>query len=118
MARSSSAMRMVAPVTSSLPFALGAADNHRQPHAEDGAARLAVELDDAAMVADDLGDQRQAEAGAVGLGGHEGVEQMVAQILGYPFAIVLDAHHQRQIEPPGGSTHSKPHAMLESGGDD
>ncbi len=38
-------------------FKRSVAGNHRQQHPELGAPRLAVELDNPAMVADDLGDQ-------------------------------------------------------------
>ena len=53
----------------------------RHQDAESGAARLRLALDDAAVVADDLGDQCKAEAGAVGLGGDEGVEEIGQQVV-------------------------------------
>ncbi len=49
---------------------------HRQMQAEFGAAGPAVHLDQPAMVADDLGDQRQPQAAAGRLGADERLEQM------------------------------------------
>ena len=43
-----------------------------------------VAFDHAAMIADDLGDQRQAQAGAARLGGDEGIEDVGQQIGGTP----------------------------------
>ena len=60
----------------------------RHQDAEGGAPRLRLAFDDAAMVADDLGDQRQAEAGAVRLRGDEGIEDVGQQVLGHAGAVV------------------------------
>src|SRR5579862_8107938 len=85
-ARSSSATRIVFPAMSRI--VRRRVDGQHDP--EDGAARQALELDHAAMLADQLGDQRQAEPGAVGLAGNERVEQMRPQILGNAGTVVLD----------------------------
>ena len=45
-------------------------------------------FDDAAVIADDLGDQRKAEARAVGLGGDERIEQVRHQIVRDARAVV------------------------------
>src|ERR1700694_4778413 len=71
---------------------------HGQEHAEDGAGRLAVAFDDAAVVVDDLGDEREAEPGSVGLGGDEGIEQMLLQVIGDARTVVLDLYHQREAD--------------------
>src|ERR1043165_9774226 len=39
---------------------------HRHQHAKNGMTRLRLAFDDAAVIADDLGDEREAETGAVG----------------------------------------------------
>ena len=83
---------------------------HRQQHAEHGALGLDFALDDAAVVADDLGDQRQPEAGAVALGGHERIEQVRLEVLGDARAVVLDLDHQRQADARAGARHGQPHA--------
>ena len=59
-------------------------------------SRLRLALDDAAVVADDLGDQRQPEAGAGRLGGDERIEQMRQQVVGHARPVVLDAEFERQ----------------------
>ena len=81
-ARSSSATRMVVPARHACATCLRGLQ--RQQHPEDGAAGLAVELDRAAVVADDLGDQCKTEASAGRLGGDEGVEQVGADLVGTP----------------------------------
>ena len=48
----------------------------RHQDAKSRPPRLRLAFDDAAVVADDLGDQRKAEAGAVRLGGDEGIEEV------------------------------------------
>ena len=84
--------------------------------AEFGAARAAIDLDQSAMVADDLGDQCQAEPAAGGSRGDERLEQMRADVVRNARPVV--AHHdaQRQIERAGGAGNREPHAVLEAGG--
>ncbi len=83
----------------------------RQEDAEHGAARLAVELDDAAVIADHLGDEREPEAGAVVLGRDEGIEEMRAQILGDALAVVGDRDDQRQVHAAVAAGDGQAHAM-------
>ena len=81
MALSSSAIKNGA-LGHGAPVSLGSAvwlRWHGQEDAEDGAARRRFAFDDAAMVADDLGDQREAKAGARGLVGDERIEDVLLQ---------------------------------------
>src|SRR5262245_40585066 len=71
---------------------------HRHQCAEHSAARTRVAFDDATMVADDLGDEREPEARARRLGGDERVEQMRHQIRRDALAIVLDGNLERQAD--------------------
>ena len=76
-------------------------------------------LDQAAMVADDLGDQSQAEAAAGRLGGDERLKQMRAHVVGNARTVVAYGDEQRQVlgaiattestdRPPGNaSVHSQ-----------
>ena len=57
---------------------------HGEHHSEHRSLRFAIELDDPAVVADNLGDQRQAETAAFRLGGDEWFEQVRLDILGMP----------------------------------
>ena len=54
---------------------------------------LAVEFDDAAMIADNLGDQGQTEAAARGLGGDERIEEMGLNVFGNAAAIIVNTNH-------------------------
>ncbi len=63
---------------------------------EDGPSRLRLAFDDAAMITDDLGGEREAKPAPGGLGGHEGIEQVRHQVLGHARAVVLDAELERQ----------------------
>ena len=68
----------------------------RQPHPEPRPPRPAVAFDHAAVVGDELRDQRQAEAGAVDLGADEGVEDVADQVLRDARAVVGDGDEERQ----------------------
>ena len=75
----------------------------RQQHAENGAPGNGVAFDYPAMVANDLGHQRQAKSGAVHLGGDEGIENIRQKIGRYARAIVAHRDFQRQrdaLRPP------------------
>ena len=86
--------------TSSMSSSGTAAGMGRHQNAEGGAARLRLAFDDAAMVADDLGDQRQAEAGAVGLGGDERIEEVGQHVLRHARPVV-DAPRTPAAGSPG-----------------
>src|SRR5471032_2169445 len=62
----------------------------RQMQTELGASRSAVDLDQTAMIADDLGDQGKTQPAARGLGRDERLEQMRSDILGYARPVVAD----------------------------
>ena len=68
------------------------------------------------MVADDLGDQSQAEAAAGRLGGDERLKQMGAHIIRDTRPVVAHRHEQRQVDAGARSRHRDPHAMLKPGG--
>src|SRR5690606_9620504 len=93
MAASSSARRMVCPAMWSVlvfgRLGVGALGN-RQKDTKTGAARLAVAIDDAAMVAHDLGDEGKTQAGARELGGDERVEKERQDISGDAGPVILD----------------------------
>src|SRR5262245_43745740 len=80
MALSSSAISTVPPAMdaflSLLCLALLRLVRRRRHHANPGPLRGRLASEAAAVVADDLGDQRQPETRALALGGHEGVEEM------------------------------------------
>src|SRR5438552_3203686 len=67
---------------------------HRHQHAEHGVSRLRLAFDDPAVIADDLGDQREAKPRAGRLGGHERIEQVRQQVGGHTRAVVLDAEFE------------------------
>lgn len=60
---------------------------------------MAVAFDDAAMITNDLRDQRQAEPGTVGLRRHEGIEQMREHVLRHSRPIIMHAELERQRHP-------------------
>src|SRR6266481_512858 len=98
MAASSSATRML---PAGMIFSSGragrlSAGEHGHQNAEDRVPGLRFALDDAAVVADDLRHQREAEAGSGRLRGHEWVEQMRHQVFWHARTIVLDAELERQ----------------------
>lgn len=66
---------------------------HRQKQSKHGAARFRLTFDDAAMIANDFGNQRQAKPGPLSFGGDERIEQMRLQCIWHTWAIVLDLNH-------------------------
>src|SRR5947207_12841365 len=76
---------------------------HRHQHAKNGAIGLAVARDDAAMIADDFGDERESEPASTGLGGDEGIEQMRHEVLGYARTVVDHAKFERQARAHAGA---------------
>ena len=86
---------------------------HGQEYPEYRSARQAVEFDDAAVITDDLGDEGKAKTCSTRLGGHKRVEQMAAQILRNAAAIILNRHHQRQMDPGIRARNGEADAMLE-----
>ena len=73
-------------------------------------------FDDAAMVADDLGHQRQPEPGAGRLGGDERIEQMRHEVGRHAGAVVLDRDLERQADAGLTARHRQAHAGAERGG--
>src|SRR2546430_91873 len=69
---------------------------HRHQHTENGVSRLRLAFDDPAVVADDLGDQREAESGTARLRRHERIEQMRQQVSRHTAPVVLDAKFELQ----------------------
>ena len=69
---------------------------HRQQHAEDGFPWLGFAFDDAAVIADDLGHQRQTQSAAGLFRRNEWIEQVRKQIFRHSGAVILDAELQRQ----------------------
>src|SRR5882672_550286 len=100
MAASSSATKMLpVGISSSLGSAarLGVvAQEHGHKHAKDRPSWLRFTFDDAAVIADDLGDQGQAQSRPGRLGGRERIEQMRQEIVGNARTVVLDAELERQ----------------------
>src|SRR5690348_14057621 len=96
MARSSSAIKIVAWPIYALPLPRAFVDREHDP--KDRASRLAVELDDPAVIADNLGNQCKTQAGSVHLGGDERIEQMSPDILGDALPVVLDPDDQRKLQ--------------------
>ena len=83
---------------------------HGQQDAELGAPRLARQLDQAAMVGDDLGDERQAEALAARLARDERIEQprdACASAMPGPLSWTLTTSG-RCRRPPSGSASFRP----------
>ena len=60
--------------------------------------RLRFAFDDAAVIADDLGDQREPQAGAGRLVGDEGVKKVGADLVGHPAAVIPHRDHQGQVD--------------------
>src|SRR5690606_27564434 len=77
-----------------------------QPDPECGTALQILELDHAAVVADDLGHERQAKPGARGLARDERIEQVAGHVLGDPRSVVLDLDHDRQLDPLAAVRHA------------
>src|ERR1700688_1867660 len=72
---------------------------HRQQHPEDGFPWLGFAFDNAPVIADDLGHQRQTQPAAGLLRRDEGIEQVRKQIFWHAGAVVLDAELERQLHP-------------------
>src|SRR5688572_17666208 len=64
---------------------------HWHQHSEYGVAWLGLAFDDPAMIADDLGDQREPQPGSGRLRRHERIEQVRQEIGRNPRPVVLDA---------------------------
>src|SRR3989338_118484 len=75
-------------------LAIGALE--RQVDGEDGLARAARALDQAAVAADDVLGDGQTEPRAFRPAGDHGVENVLLQVLGYPRAVVLEIGAQHQ----------------------
>src|SRR3546814_11149320 len=73
-------------------------------------------LDGAAHVARELRDQREAESPSLALGGHEGIEQVAANIGGNAGAVVADAEFDRQCEGAAPVVIVAPQAVALGGG--
>src|SRR6266403_3074084 len=89
---------------------------HWQQHAEDGFPWLGFAFDDAAVVADDLGHQRQTQPAAGLLRRDEWIEQVRKQVLRHAGAVVLDAELERQRYPRFFPRYREANARSESGG--
>ena len=97
MARSSSATRMVAgPLMVSPPPRRSCTGSRTLKTVR---PRLAVEFDDAAVVVDDLGDQRQTQAVAVGLVVTNGSNRCGRMSSGMPAPLSSTRDDQRQVRP-------------------
>src|SRR5262245_59255123 len=105
MAASSSATKM-------LPAGMGSSsghaarlgvDEHGHQHSKHSVTRLRLALDDTAVIANNLGYQRQSEPTACRLRGHERIKQMRQQVLGNARTVILDAEFQRQRHTGCGS---------------
>src|SRR3546814_2741543 len=69
-----------------------------QMHAKARPVAVPDMLDGAAHVARELRDQREAESPSLALGGHEGIEQVAANIGGNAGTVVADAEFDRQCD--------------------
>src|SRR5262249_26500358 len=69
---------------------------HGHEHTKNRPSRLRLAFDDPAVIADDLGYQRKAEARSGRFRRHERVEEVGQQILGNAGSVVLDAEFERQ----------------------
>ena len=95
-------------------FAAAAGPIHREHDLEDRSPRLAVELDNAAMVAHDLGDERQAEPAAIRFRRNEGIEELGTQVLWDSLAVILHAHDERKLCACLAARHCQTDTMLVS----
>ena len=80
------------------PDVWGFAFGHRHQRAEHSLPGTGVAFDDAAVVANNFGNKRQPKAGARGLGGDKGIEQMRHEIVRYAAAVILDGDFQGQTD--------------------
>src|SRR5258706_15673054 len=97
MAESSSAIRIVPAGISLSPVARS---DFGQQNPKDGASRYRLAFDDAAMIADDLCNQRQAEARATAFRGDEGIEDVRHKVGRHARAIVANGDFERQAQSP------------------
>src|SRR5580698_6796802 len=108
-ARSSSATSIVALIANTVLWTVPR--HHRQKHTEHGLTRLAVELDNPAVVADHFGAQCKTKASSVSLGRHERIEQVALELLGDAGAVIGDRHHKRHLQRLTAADHREPAAM-------
>src|SRR5271169_2453074 len=73
---------------------------HRHQNPERGPPLRGLALDDAAVIADDLGDHSKTEARPLHLGGYERVEEMGLQFGGNARTVIAHAKFERQADPP------------------
>src|SRR5215472_11650351 len=116
MERSSSATRTVGGVMNSGAGVGLLVVQHRQVQAELCTSGTAVHLDQATVIADDLGNQSEAQSAARRLRRDERLEQMRANVVRNAWAVVPHRDQERHVEPGGGSGDRKAHAVLESCG--
>src|SRR5262245_17912082 len=69
---------------------------HGQPKLKHGSTRLARELDEAAVAADEVLSDREAEPGASGLTGHERIDDGFLELIGDAGSVVLDLGRQHE----------------------
>src|SRR3979490_399228 len=119
MAASSSATKMLpVGISSSLGSAarLGVVtQEHGHKHAKDRSSWLRFAFDDAAVIADDLGDQSEPQPRSGRLGGDERIEQMGQEIVRNARTVVLDAELERQRDTCFASRQRQAHARTEGG---
>src|SRR4051794_3088378 len=99
------------PARSAASLALSLAHD-RKAAAEPGAAGPAVDLDQAAVVADDLRHQREAEPAAARLAADEGFEQMRADVFRDARPVVAHRHDERQVQALAAARDGEPHPVL------
>src|SRR5436190_12729240 len=98
MAPSSSATRMLPGGMESSSGRAGrlGVGEHGHQHAKDRMPRLRFAFDDATVISDDLGDQREPEPTASRLRGDERIKQMRQEIVGHARATIFDAELEWQ----------------------
>src|SRR5690606_15917798 len=79
---------------------------------------MAVAFNDAAVIANDLRNQRQTESGTVGLRRHEGIEQMREHVLWHAGSVIMHAELERQGHPVPRARHLQTDARTISRGQD
>src|SRR5437764_13537807 len=95
MAASASQTRMVASGMTGTGLILR---RDRQQHAKDGAAGLRFAFNDAAVVGDDFGDEREAESRAMRFGGDEWIEDIGQKISWDAVPIITHSDFKRQTQ--------------------
>src|SRR5260370_21990029 len=88
---------------------------HGHEHTKDRSSWLRFAFNDAAVIAHDLGDQRQAKSRPGRLGGHERIEQVRQQIVGNARTVVLDAELERQRYARLAARQRQAHTRTEGG---